>query len=124
MTVADRPTSNTSAWNLSVDDLLGALEDSEILTTLGISNASLPRARDDSDLLATLRLTHEFLDTLGYAGVLDTFFRLQRADQAYFLRVICTSDNVDLRAQRTRTFVSALTMSPLTGTHAPHRLDP
>lgn len=124
MTLADRPTSNTSAWSLSVDDLLGALEDSEILTTLGISNESLPKAREDSDLLATLRITHEFLDALGYAGVLDTFFRLQRPDQAYFLRVVCTTDNDDLRRQRTKTFISALTMSPLAGTLHPPRQEP
>ncbi len=124
MTLPGHPASTTAAENVSVEDLLGALKDSEILSTLGISNETLQHARGDSDLLATLRITHEFLDALGDAGVLDTFFRLQRADQAYFLRVVGTSDNVDLRAQRTRTFVSALTMSPLAGTHAPPQLDP
>lgn len=55
----------------------------------------------------------ELLMTFDDAGVLDTFFRLPKGDQANFLRWIGATDDPAIRDRRTDTFVSALQAAPL-----------
>jgi hypothetical protein len=101
--------------DLSVDELLSALSESKILNTLDISNEDLHLAHSDSDLLETLRITYEIHAALLDFNVLETFFRLPKADQADFLRWIGMTDDRDLRRNRIEAFVSALEESPLAG---------
>ena len=97
----------------SVDLILAALIGSNVLETLEITQEDLVRARRDADLLETLTITYELLVAFEEAGVLDTFFRLPRGDQANFLRWIGSTDDLGTRATRTTTFVSALQAAPL-----------
>jgi hypothetical protein len=106
--------------DISVDELLSALSGSKILDTLEISNEDLRLARSDSDLLETLRITYEIQAALIDFNVLDTFFRLPKADQADFLRWIGMTDDPDLRRNRIEAFVSALEESPLAGIATSH----
>ena len=52
------------------------------------------------------------------SGVLDTFFRLPKGDQANFLRWIGSTDDPEIRSRRTETFVSALEAAPLAPGHS------
>ena len=97
----------------SLDEVLAALEGSRVLQTLHITNDALRAARSDSDLEETLRITHEILIALRDDDVLDTFYELPISDQANFLRWIGSTDDRQLRANRTETFVSALKLSPI-----------
>ena len=98
---------------LSVDDLIENLGVSEILDALGITSDELAGARSDSDLLETLWITHEFLMALQGSNVLSAFLKLRRKDQANFLRWIGMTDDPQVRAEHTSTFVAALRGSPL-----------
>ena len=93
--------------------VLAALIGSNVLETLEITHDDLAPARSDSDLLETLRITYAVLIAIEEAGVLDTFFRLPRTDQADFLRWIGATDDAGVREGRTTTFVSALQAAPL-----------
>lgn len=97
----------------SVDDVLATLTASGVLDTLDVGAEDLARARTDSDLLETLAITYELLMAFDDAGVLDTFFRLSKSDQANFLRWIGSTDDPGVRGRRTETFVSALRAAPL-----------
>ena len=97
----------------SVDDVLATLTASGVLETLDIGAADLAGARTDSDVLETLAITYELLMAFDDAGVLDTFFRLAKGDQANFLRWIGSTDDRGVRSRRTETFVSALQTGPL-----------
>ena len=98
---------------LSIDDLIESLGVSEILDALGISVTELAGAHTDTDLRQTLWITHEFLMALQDSNVLGTFLKLRRKDQANFLRWIGTTDDHEIRAEHTSTFVAALRGSPL-----------
>jgi uncharacterized protein YdeI (YjbR/CyaY-like superfamily) len=97
----------------SVDEILTTLVASGVLETLEISNEDLATARTDAALLETLKITYELLETFDDSGVLDTFFRLPRRDQANFLRWIGSADDAQVRGRRAETFVSALQTAPL-----------
>ncbi|HYO61105.1 MAG TPA: hypothetical protein VEU29_04330 [Actinomycetota bacterium] len=97
----------------SIDEILSTLVASGVLETLDITNDDLARARTDSDLLETLTITFQLLETFDAAGVLDTFNCLPRGDQAKFLRWIGSTDDPATRTGRTDTFVSALHAAPL-----------
>lgn len=106
---------------VSIEELLDALKESDIMTTLGITPQDLELAYSDTDLLATLRITHEFLVVLKESLVLDTFYKLPRQDQAHFLRWVGSTDDRGLRRKRTETLVSAIEASPLGGSAKSHR---
>lgn len=97
----------------SLDDVVSELFRSRILEVLVMTNHDLEAAY--SEVVETVTATHEFLVSLRDAGVLETFYRLQRAHQAYFLRVIGLTAEGQLRTKRIGTFVSAMKMSPLSG---------
>lgn len=97
----------------SVDEILTTLVASGVLETLEISKEDLATARTDAALLETLTITYELLEAFDDSGVLDTFFRLPRRDQANFLRWIGATDDMVVRRRRTETFVSALQTAPL-----------
>lgn len=80
-----------------------------------MTREDLEMARTDHDLLATLRITLEFLVALTDAGALETFFSLPRPDQSRFLRWVCTTDDRDLRKRLTSTLISAMEAAPLGG---------
>lgn len=106
---------------VSVEAMLAALKESDIMATLGITSEDLESAYSDSDLLATLRIAYEFLVVLNESSVLDTFYKLPRQDQAHFMRWVGSIDDVDLRRKRTETLVSAIEASPLGGSAKSHR---
>lgn len=97
----------------SVDEILRTLVASGTLETLEIANDDVQKVRTDANLLETLTIAYELLMSFDDAGVLDTFFRLPKRDQANFLRWIGSTDDPDVRARRTETFVSALEIGPL-----------
>lgn len=102
----------------SVEEILATLVASNVLETLEITNGDLERVRSDSDLLETLTITYELLMTFDDSGVLDTFFRLPKGDQANFLRWIGATGDQDVRDHRAETFVSALQAAPPAGPRA------
>ena len=114
MSRAEQPES-TGVEELSKEELLVALTESGILETLGVTTAELELARSDSDLLATLRITYEFVVILREYSVLNTFYGLPRRDQLQFLRWIGATGDVSLRRKRTELLVSAIEASPLGG---------
>lgn len=97
----------------SVDEILETLVASGVLETLEIANDDVRKLRTDTNLLETLTIAYELLMSFDDAGVLDTFFRLPKRDQANFLRWIGSTDDPEVRARRTATFVSALEIGPL-----------
>lgn len=98
----------------SVDQILATLAAADILETLEIDDDDDVRSvRTDSGLLETLTVAYELLMSFDDAGVIDTFFRLPKTDQANFLRWIGSTDDPETRIRRTDTFVSALEASPL-----------
>jgi hypothetical protein len=101
------------AEEISIDELLLALDKSEIVKTLGIDRDDLRMARRDSDLLKTLRITHGIVVRLGESAVLKTFFLLPRIDQANFIRWIGMTDDPKSREDRTDILVFALKEGPL-----------
>ena len=103
----------------SVDEILATLVAANVLDVLEITDADVERVRTDSNLLETLTIAYDLLMAFDDAGVLDTFFRLPKADQANFLRWIGATDDPEVRARRTETFVSALDASPLEPRYAP-----
>ena len=105
---------------MSIEALLAALKESDIMATLGITPEDLELAYSDTDFLATLRITYEFLVVLKESSVLDTFYKLPRQDQAHFLRWIGGTDDGALRRKRTETLVSAIEASPLGGSAKSH----
>ena len=106
---------------LTVDDLAEALSSSGLLHKLEITDDDLVLARNDEDLLETLRITYEVLSVLRGSGVFETFLLLPEMDQANFLRWIGMTDDTELRGDRIKIFVSALTLSPLTGSDGVRR---
>ena len=122
MSSMERP---ESVWaqvdEVSIEALIAALKESDIMATLGITSEDLEAAYSDTDLLATLRITYEFLVVLKEASVLDTFYKLPRQDQGHFLRWIGATDDGGLRRKRTETLVSAIEASPLGGSAKSHR---
>ncbi len=98
---------------VSVDDVLATLTASGVLETLDIAAEDLAKVRTDSGLFETLAIAYELLMAFDDSGVLDTFFRLSRNDQANFLRWIGSTDDPQVRGRRTETFVSALRAAPL-----------
>jgi hypothetical protein len=108
---------------IPLEALLAALNESDIMATLGITSEDLELAHGDTDLLATLQITYEFLLVLKESSVLDTFYKLPRQDQAHFLRWIGATDDSELRRKRTETLVSAIEASPLGGSAKSHRGD-
>ena len=97
----------------SVDDVLATLTASGVLEALGVKAGDLAGSRTDSDLMETLAITYELLMTFDDSGVLDTFFRMAKGDQANFLRWIGSTDDPEIRRRRTETFVSALQSAPI-----------
>ncbi|HET7482351.1 MAG TPA: GGDEF domain-containing protein [Actinomycetota bacterium] len=87
---------------------------SRTLGLLGITDDDLVLAQGDELLLETLRSTHDLLHALQNARVLDVFLQLPDIDRTSFLRWIASSNDLDVRRSRTRSFVTALTSSPLT----------
>ena len=98
---------------VSDDDLLVALRGSTTLEMLGMTSDDLRRAHEDSDLLETLRITHEVLGALRDAGVLAVWTRLAKDEQRNFLRWIAGTDDRESRRERTAIFIQALRESPL-----------
>lgn len=96
-----------------MDEILTTLAASNVLDTLDVADGDLSSARTDADLLETLTVTYELLMTFDDSGVLDTFFRLPKGDQADFLRWIGSTDDEQTRTHRADTFVSALRAAPL-----------
>lgn len=97
----------------SIDEILTTLVASGVLETLEVATTDLEKARTDSDLRETLTITYELLMAFDDAGVLDTFFRMSKGNQANFLRWIGSTDDPEIRDRRTGTFVSALQVAPL-----------
>lgn len=97
----------------SIDEILGALVASGVLDTLDVATTDLEKARTDSDVMETLTVTYELLMAFDDSGVLDTFFRMSKGNQANFLRWIGSTDDPEIRDRRTETFVSALRAAPL-----------
>ena len=101
-----------TADGISIDDLVAALNASDILRTLEISNEDLLLARSDPNLLETLRITYQIITMLDDAAVLATFYLLPKADQANFIRWIGMIDDPEARRDRTTTLVFALEEGP------------
>ena len=97
----------------SVDEILETLVAANVLETLEIADDDVRRVRTDANLLETLTIAYDLLMAFDDAGVLDTFFRLPKVDQANFLRWIGSTDDPETRIRRTDTFVAALEASPL-----------
>jgi hypothetical protein len=101
-------------------DLLEVFGHGETLALLGITELHLETSGTDSDLLDTLRITHEVLVAIRAAGLQEVFLFLPQVDQANFLRWVGMIDDPKLRTARTQVFISALEESPL----ATQRLSP
>jgi hypothetical protein len=96
----------------SVEEILGALEGTEVLKALQVTTEDLHVVRSDSDVQETLRIAYEILAALRENKVVEIFDGLPVGDQANFLRWIGSTADPELRASRTATFVSALQLSP------------
>ena len=101
------------------DELLMALENSETLEPMGISNDDLMEGLEEISLQETLSIALDVLAHLDEENVLGIFLRLPTEQQANFLRWIASTGGWELRRTRTATFVSALLESPLAPTAEP-----
>lgn len=114
MSSTAHPDSNLPAHlPIAVDDLVAGVSDTEILQVLGTTKEDLVLARSDSDLLETLRITYEFVSVLRESGVLEIFARLDKPDQADFLRLVAMTADRALRVGRMKILALALQESPL-----------
>lgn len=119
MTGPEQHSTDDAAERAWVDSLLGALDasdGSEAGDRIGWSVAA------DPDLLKTMWISREFLAALRNSGLMETFLRLPRQDQAFFLGVIGMTEDPNVRRKRTSILISALAGSPLAGAHKGSRL--
>lgn len=117
----DEVSSHELVAPVPADELVVALQSSESLELMGISNDDLMRGLEGLGLRETLTIALDVLAALDEEGVLGIFVGLPTERQANFLRWIASTGGPELRRTRTATFVSALLESPLTPTTEPSR---